>query len=217
MSAPRPQVLGPGFRLGWVTGPPLLVDKLALASQASCVGPSSLSQVGCWCGRGVADGGALSQALKQVLEGLLVPVQLQAPLVGGIVAMRGPGMCRGMCCMYCFDLVVELFPFTSALPGMGRSLSGNSWRRGALRAGPPTWRACGSSTAAKQQSWQQLQRGTCRGWHAGRAAPPRLACEWHGGDECHDALQHPGMPSTVAQKCACLRALHQASCLDWVG
>ncbi|KAL6762781.1 pyridoxal phosphate-dependent transferase [Haematococcus lacustris] len=42
------KVLGPGFRLGWVSGPPPLVDKLAVAAQGSCVGPSSLAQVVVW-------------------------------------------------------------------------------------------------------------------------------------------------------------------------
>lgn len=40
------QVLGPGFRLGWVSGPAPLVAKIALGSQASTVGPAGLSQVG---------------------------------------------------------------------------------------------------------------------------------------------------------------------------
>jgi hypothetical protein len=39
-------VLGPGFRLGWATGPKLLIDKIALACQACSVGACSLSQVG---------------------------------------------------------------------------------------------------------------------------------------------------------------------------
>eukprot|EP00798_Chlamydomonas_sp_ICE-L_P000112 gene112-5523_t len=39
------KLLGPGYRLGWVTASPQLVKKLAAAIQANCAGPSSFSQV----------------------------------------------------------------------------------------------------------------------------------------------------------------------------
>ncbi|WIA37181.1 hypothetical protein OEZ86_014136 [Tetradesmus obliquus] len=39
------KLLGPGFRLGWVAGPPALVNKVALYIAAISVGASSLSQV----------------------------------------------------------------------------------------------------------------------------------------------------------------------------
>lgn len=41
-SVPAPST---GFRLGWATGPAPIIAKLALAAQASCVGPTPLSQV----------------------------------------------------------------------------------------------------------------------------------------------------------------------------
>jgi len=39
------KVLGPGYRLGWITAPPPLAAKMACAVQASCCGPASISQV----------------------------------------------------------------------------------------------------------------------------------------------------------------------------
>jgi hypothetical protein len=41
------KLLGPGYRLGWVSGPPAVVQKLALHFSAVSVGACSLSQVGC--------------------------------------------------------------------------------------------------------------------------------------------------------------------------
>lgn len=39
------KILAPGLRLGWVTGPPLLLDKMAQALHASLNGPSGITQV----------------------------------------------------------------------------------------------------------------------------------------------------------------------------
>ncbi|KAF5838173.1 pyridoxal phosphate-dependent transferase [Dunaliella salina] len=39
------KILGPGYRLGWITAPPPLAAKMAVAVQASCCGPASISQV----------------------------------------------------------------------------------------------------------------------------------------------------------------------------
>jgi hypothetical protein len=40
------KLLGPGYRLGWVSGPPEVVQKLSLHFAAVSVGSCSLSQVG---------------------------------------------------------------------------------------------------------------------------------------------------------------------------
>jgi hypothetical protein len=51
------KLLGPGYRLGWVTGPPRLVAKATLLINATSIGAASFSQVrgaaGCgwWCVR----------------------------------------------------------------------------------------------------------------------------------------------------------------------
>jgi hypothetical protein len=55
------KTLGPGYRLGWVTGPQPLVDKLALHSYGVVVGPSSFSQVG---GRACLYAGAGASAAR---------------------------------------------------------------------------------------------------------------------------------------------------------
>ena len=39
------KLLGPGYRLGWVSGPPAIVQKLSLQFAAVSVGACSLSQV----------------------------------------------------------------------------------------------------------------------------------------------------------------------------
>ncbi|GAX76831.1 hypothetical protein CEUSTIGMA_g4277.t1 [Chlamydomonas eustigma] len=39
------KLMGPGYRLGWVTCAPKLASKLAMSVQGNCVGPSSLSMV----------------------------------------------------------------------------------------------------------------------------------------------------------------------------
>lgn len=39
------KLLGPGFRLGWVSGPPAIIQKLSLHFAAVSVGACSLSQV----------------------------------------------------------------------------------------------------------------------------------------------------------------------------
>jgi DNA-binding transcriptional MocR family regulator len=40
------KLLGPGFRLGWVLGPPAVVSKVSLYIAAISVGAASISQVG---------------------------------------------------------------------------------------------------------------------------------------------------------------------------
>jgi DNA-binding transcriptional MocR family regulator len=39
------KLLGPGYRLGWVAGPPAVVERVALHTAAVSVGASSTSQV----------------------------------------------------------------------------------------------------------------------------------------------------------------------------
>lgn len=39
------KLLGPGYRLGWLSGPPPVINKLALHFAAVSVGACSLSQV----------------------------------------------------------------------------------------------------------------------------------------------------------------------------
>lgn len=48
------KLLGPGYRLGWVSGPPAIVQKLSLHFAAVSVGCCSLSQVRCTWHVGVA-------------------------------------------------------------------------------------------------------------------------------------------------------------------
>jgi kynurenine/2-aminoadipate aminotransferase len=48
------KLLGPGYRLGWVSGPPAIVQKLSLHFAAVSVGACSLSQVSLLCVRASA-------------------------------------------------------------------------------------------------------------------------------------------------------------------